>query len=81
MKKTINIAIIDYKMSNIFSIKNALDSLGFNSQITSDDQKIISSDGAILPGVGSFPQAMNHLNDLNHWNHFCRILKEEIFHI
>ncbi|SVC67734.1 uncharacterized protein METZ01_LOCUS320588, partial [marine metagenome] len=37
-------------MSNIFSIKNALDSLGFNCQITSDDQKIISSDGAILPG-------------------------------
>jgi len=65
MKKTVNIAIIDYKMSNIFSIKNALDLLGFNSQITSDDQKIISSDGAILPGVGSFPQAMNHLNDLN----------------
>ena len=65
MGKTFNIAIIDYKMSNMFSIKNALDSLGYNSQITSNCQKILSSDGAVLPGVGSFPEAMNHLNDLN----------------
>ena len=65
MVKTINIAIIDYKMSNMFSIKNALDRLGFNAQVTSDKRKIISSDGAILPGVGSFPEAMKHLHDLD----------------
>jgi len=58
------IAVIDYKMSNMFSIKNALDSLGFESQITSDQKKILKSDAAVLPGVGSFPEAMRHLNDL-----------------
>lgn len=65
MGKAINIAIIDYKMSNMFSIKNALDTLGYNNQITSDNQKILSADGAVLPGVGSFPEAMKHLHHLN----------------
>jgi glutamine amidotransferase len=65
MGKTVKIAIIDYKMSNMFSIKNALDSLGYASQITSDGQQILSSDGAVLPGVGSFPEAMGQLRDLN----------------
>ena len=58
------IAVIDYKMSNMFSIKNALDSLGFKSQITSDPDAILEADGAVLPGVGSFPEAMGHLNEL-----------------
>lgn len=65
MKKTTNIAIIDYRMSNMFSIKNALDSLGYDSQITSDGERILSADGAVLPGVGSFPEAMQQLHDLN----------------
>ena len=64
MGKAFRIAIIDYKMSNMFSIKNALDSLGYQSLITSDDKDIISSDGAVLPGVGSFPEAMGQLNEL-----------------
>ena len=48
----------------MFSINNALDSLGYQSLITSDDKDIISSDGAVLPGVGSFPEAMGQLNEL-----------------
>ena len=58
------IAIIDYKMSNMFSIKNALDYLGFNCQVTSNYKTILEADGAVLPGVGSFPEAMQHLQDL-----------------
>ena len=57
------IAVIDYKMSNMFSIRNALNSLGFNSEITADAKTILSSDGAVLPGVGSFPEAMRQLSD------------------
>lgn len=58
------VAIVDYKMSNLFSIKNALDKIGIKSFITSNPKEILSSDGAILPGVGSFPEAMNHINNL-----------------
>ena len=58
------IAVIDYKMSNMFSIKNALDYLGFECQITANSKAILEAGGAILPGVGSFPEAMQHLQDL-----------------
>ena len=58
------IAVIDYKMSNMFSIKNALDNLGHKSIVTSNQKEIFNSDAAVLPGVGSFPEAMKHLNDL-----------------
>ena len=64
MAKNSSIAIIDYKMSNLFSIKNALDTLGIKNEITSDEETILSSSGAILPGVGSFPESMQQLSDL-----------------
>jgi glutamine amidotransferase len=62
--KPFSIAIIDYNMSNMFSIKNVLDTLGYNAEITSDPEKVMAADGAILPGVGSFPEAMKNLRDL-----------------
>ena len=59
------IAVIDYKMSNMFSIKNALDAVDLKSQITFDHKTILEADGAVLPGVGSFPEAMQHLEELD----------------
>ncbi len=59
-----NIAIIDYRMSNMFSIKNALDYLGYKNIITSNPLEIKKADAAILPGVGSFPKAMEQLQKL-----------------
>lgn len=61
MNKPYKIAVIDYQMSNMFSIKNALTVLGFDVEVTSDYSTILSCDGAILPGVGSFPEAMKHI--------------------
>lgn len=52
------IAIIDYKMGNLKSVKNALDSLGLESVITSDKDVILKADKVILPGVGAFKDAM-----------------------
>ena len=68
------ISIIDYNMSNMFSIKNALNTLGFKSQVTADPNTILSSDGVILPGVGSFPEAMQQLSDLG----LVQVIKEYI---
>lgn len=56
------IAIIDYGAGNLHSVKNALDFLGAKSEITSDKDKIISADHVILPGVGSFGNAMRRLD-------------------
>ena len=65
MNKPYKIAVIDYQLSNMFSIKNALSILGFEVEITSDYSTILSCDGAILPGVGSFPKAINNIKELN----------------
>lgn len=56
------IAIVDYGAGNIFSVKNALDYLGFENELVSDAEKIKSADAVILPGVGAFPSAMEMLN-------------------
>lgn len=55
------IAIIDYGAGNIFSVKNALDYLGLESALVSDEASIRSADAVILPGVGAFPAAMEML--------------------
>lgn len=55
------IAIVDYGAGNIFSVKNALDYLGLESELVSDNDKIKSADAVILPGVGAFPAAMSML--------------------
>lgn len=64
MNKPYKIAVIDYRMSNMFSIQNALNKLGLECEVTCDRKRILASDGAILPGVGSFPEAMNHIKEL-----------------
>ena len=55
------IAIIDYGAGNIFSVKNALDYLGFENKLTDKKEDIEKADAIILPGVGAFPWAMNML--------------------
>lgn len=54
----LDIAIIDYGINNLFSVKRACDIVGLKSLITSDSDIILSAKGAILPGVGAFPYAM-----------------------
>ncbi len=56
------IAVIDYGAGNIFSVKHALDHLGFENKLTSDPTEIKAADAVILPGVGAFPAAMEMLD-------------------
>lgn len=55
------IAIIDYGAGNLHSVKNAIDFLGADSEITGDGDRILAADHVILPGVGAFGDAMTHL--------------------
>jgi glutamine amidotransferase len=57
------IAVIDYGAGNIFSVKNALEFLGFDGKLTGDAAEIRSADKLILPGVGAFPDAMRMLTE------------------
>ncbi|WP_409343936.1 imidazole glycerol phosphate synthase subunit HisH [Paenibacillus sp. MBLB4367] len=55
------IAIIDYGMGNLHSVSKAVERLGAHAVVTSDEREILSADGAILPGVGAFGDAMDNL--------------------
>ncbi len=57
------IAIIDYGAGNLQSVKKALDFLGCDSVITSDSAVIDSASHVILPGVGSFGDAMDSIRE------------------
>lgn len=57
------IAIIDYGAGNILSVQKALDHIGCENVVTSDAAVIAAADGAVLPGVGSFGDAMQHLRE------------------
>lgn len=56
------IAIIDYDAGNLRSVEKALQALGEQPAITRDQEKILAADKVILPGVGSFGDAMARLN-------------------
>lgn len=57
------IAIIDYGIGNIRSVEQALKYIGAEHIVTDDKEKILRSDGVILPGVGAFPKAMDVLEE------------------
>ena len=57
------IAIIDYDAGNIKSVEKALKTLGQDVVVTRDADTILSADRVILPGVGSFGDAMGKLHD------------------
>lgn len=52
------IAIIDYGVGNLGSVKKALEYIGYSSIITSKPEEVLSASGVILPGVGAFQPAM-----------------------
>lgn len=57
------IAIIDYDAGNIRSVEKALVKLGQEVWVTRDPERLMNADKVILPGVGSFGDAMKHLQD------------------
>lgn len=58
------IAIVDYGLGNLRSVKYALDRLGQPSMLTSAAAEILAARGVILPGVGAFSAAMANLREL-----------------
>ncbi len=56
------IAIIDYDAGNMKSVEKALQFLGCETVLTRDRDVILSADKVILPGVGSFGDAMEKLH-------------------
>ena len=51
------IAIVDYGVGNLFSLKSSLASIGQEAVVTADADVLRSADQVILPGVGAFGDA------------------------
>lgn len=59
------ISILDYDAGNIKSVQKALEYLGHEAVITRDRDVIMDSSHVILPGVGSFGDAMGRIKEYN----------------
>lgn len=73
------VAIIDYGAGNLSSVKKALDYLGAESEITQDKEKILSASHIILPGVGSFGDAMSSMRERGLVETVKEVAKEKPF--
>ena len=72
------IAIIDYDAGNLRSVEKALNYIGEDTVITRDKDVIMNSDKVILPGVGSFGDAMEKLNNYNLINTIYDVVDKKI---
>lgn len=59
------VTVIDYGLGNLFSVRRSLEICGVDVEVTSDIDKILSSNKVVLPGVGAFSKAINELTKLN----------------
>ncbi len=57
------IALIDYGVGNLFSLKSSFSAVGYEATVTSDPEVIKKADKLILPGVGAFSDAAKKLRD------------------
>ena len=57
------VAIVDYGVGNLFSLKSSLDFLGVESVVTADKGVLKAADKIILPGVGAFGDAAKKLRE------------------
>lgn len=55
------VAIVDYGMGNLRSLRNAIRFLGYDAIVVSQPEEFAGADRVILPGVGAFGKAMDNL--------------------
>ena len=67
------IAIIDYGVGNLYSLKSSFDFLGIPTVVTRNEQEILNCEKIILPGVGAFCDAAESLKKCG----MDRVVKEE----
>src|SRR5262249_58814458 len=52
------IAIVDYGVGNVHSVRRALLQVGAEAELTADAERLASADGIVFPGVGAFAPAL-----------------------
>ena len=67
------VAIIDYGVGNLFSLRSSFAAIGAEAEVTSDPEVIRGADRVILPGVGAFGDAADKLRESG----LDRVVREE----
>ena len=57
------VAIVDYGVGNLFSLKSSFAAIGVDVIVTDDPEVLKKADGIVLPGVGAFEDAAKKLRD------------------
>ena len=57
------IAIVDYGVGNLFSLKSSFAAIGVEAVVTNDPMVLCGADKIILPGVGAFEDAARKLRE------------------
>ena len=60
---TFTVGIVDYRASNLNSLKSMLHTLGMDCLVSNDPDFLISTDLLLMPGVGNFKQASSELQN------------------
>ena len=55
------IAVVDYCKGNLKSVERGLRAVGGDAHITDNPEVIRAADAVVLPGVGSFADASQHM--------------------
>jgi imidazole glycerol-phosphate synthase subunit HisH len=62
---SVDFAIVNYGMGNLFSVQKACQMVGLSTVVTQQREDIQNARGILLPGVGAFGQAMAQLHERN----------------
>lgn len=60
---TPEIVVVDYHKGNLLSVARSLSSVGARVAVSDDPEAIAGAEGIVMPGVGSFEDAMAYLNE------------------
>ncbi len=71
--RKLHVAIVDYGLGNLFSVKQACEHVGMAADITASHDKLIEAEAIFLPGVGAFGDAMASLKRLD----LINLIKEQ----
>jgi imidazole glycerol-phosphate synthase subunit HisH len=71
------IAILNYDVGNVQSIRNMLARLGYEAVVTNDIEQIQNAQKLILPGVGAFEYGMTKLQSASFYSHLSELVLQE----
>lgn len=71
------VAIVNYGMGNLGSVRRALTDLGANAFIAGHPAALFDASRIVLPGVGAFPDAMARLRDAGWTDALHTLVQEE----